>query len=263
MIFTSFQIGKLISSTVAGAAANRFGRRTIMVTGVAIVSAAGLSIGFTPELAGDNIALLTILFTAPRFIQGFGAALAQLSITAILSDTFADNRGLIVGTASSMEALGYFIGPPIGGWLYALSGFRLPFIALAAIVALLLFPLNLYYPKTAAEVARAEPTTELTPSGSADAQPVDGERPEPSGTSHAEPRRTGVMTWRQGVSLLPVEVWWTCVCAIVYMSKWAWWEIFFAEYAATAHTVARTASVHSSHCGVCLARVVQVGRGGV
>ena len=113
MIFTSFQIGKLISSTVAGTAANRFGRRTIMVAGVAIVSAAGLSISFTPELAGDNIALLTILFTAPRFIQGFGAALAQLSITAILSDTFADNRGLIVGTASSMEALGYFIGPPL------------------------------------------------------------------------------------------------------------------------------------------------------
>ena len=75
------------------------------------------------------------LFLVARFLQGSGVALAQQQIFAILSDTFPANRGLVVGSATSMLALGYFIGPPLGGVMYALSGFRLPFLALGGVTA--------------------------------------------------------------------------------------------------------------------------------
>lgn len=260
-IFTSFQIGKLVTSVVAGQCANRFGRRAIMIVGVLLVILTGAALGFTPELAGDDLSLLTVLFIVPRFLQGCGSGLVQLSIIAILSDTFTQNRGLIVGTAGSMEALGYFIGPPIGGWLYAASGFRTPFLALATLVALNLVSILCLYPtkpagsSTTTEASAVDAgdsvTKEVRATGTAeppDATSTEGALPpHPQSAQAADapttdsapslddapppaksPSRT--LSWWLLLRRLPLELWWTCVTAMVYMSKWAWWEIYFAEW---------------------------------
>ena len=150
IIFTSFQIGKLLTSMVAGHLANLFGRRAIMSTGVALVAVTGICIGLTPDLAAEDVSLMASLFTLPRFVQGCGAALTQLSVVAILSDAFPSHRGLMVGTATSMEALGYFVGPPIGGLLYSASGFRLPFVSLACVVGANLGAILCLYPTRSA-----------------------------------------------------------------------------------------------------------------
>ena len=90
-------------------------------------------------------------------LQGAGVALARLSIFAVLSDAFPENRGLIIGSAVSMIALGFMIGPPIGGGLYALSGFRLPFLFLSVLCPLCTAPMLLLWPR-AHEATQREDT---------------------------------------------------------------------------------------------------------
>lgn len=63
---------------------------------------------------------------------------------AILSDMYPDTLGLIIGIQEAVTGLGYMVGPMLGAGLFALGGFRLPFLALGAFplaVCLMLPPL--------------------------------------------------------------------------------------------------------------------------
>ena len=145
-----------------------------------------------------------------------------------------------------MEALGYFVGPPFGGWLYACSGFRAPFLVLSTAVALNLVSVVCLHPKRAlagtgtgmacaatvgVEVdtansggtSRAANTVNAT---EVDVIPAASDAPERSAHSHAPL----AASWWQQLRHLPVEVWWTCATAVAYMAKWAWWEIHFTEW---------------------------------
>ena len=237
IIFTAFQVGKLVMSIAAGHLANRFGRRTILVVGIGIVSATGVSIGITPELAGGDTTVRTLLFSSMRFVQGCGSALTSLSIVAILSDTFRERRGLMVGLSGAMEAAGYFVGPPIGGWLYALSGFQLPFLSLAGLVAINLACIFCLHPKrrlasdaestSAASMACADNPGSGLATADSSAQHPDGATVGSSTRAMAADSSGGggkeaPPSWRRDLARLPLEIWWTGVAAAVYMSKWAW-----------------------------------------
>ena len=152
-VFAAFEIGRFLTSVVAGALASRYGRRVVLLCGVLVAATAGGFIGCVPDLANQALAVMMPLFIVARFLQGGGVALAQQSMFAILSDAFPANRGLVVGSATSMcgqplshhtqhrrrhplglssrpahgaptctacprrLALGYFVGPPVGGML--------------------------------------------------------------------------------------------------------------------------------------------------
>ena len=175
IVFVAFDIGKLATSLVAGALASRFGRRALLVGGVLLAAVFGGLVGVVPDLSGGHLALMGPLFATARAFQGSGVALAQQSILATLSDTFPDSRGLVMGSAGSMLALGYFVGPPLGGVLYSASGFRLPFLVNGVLMALCALPVLSLHPSRPVPGAlpaadRATPLAELE---CADGEPAD------------------------------------------------------------------------------------------
>jgi len=116
-----------------GAAGDHFGRRRMLIGGIALFAIA--SIGCA--LAWDLNALLAF-----RTVQGLGAALLMPNSLGILGSSFeGEARGRAVGTWAAAGAISSAVGPPLGGWLVDAMGWRtifyvnLPVGAAAAFIA--------------------------------------------------------------------------------------------------------------------------------
>ena len=119
---------------VGGTLADRFGRRRIFTTGVALFAAASAACGAAPDVR-------TLILS--RALQGVGAALLVPSSLALLGAAFSQQgRGRAVGTWSSLTSVAGAIGPIAGGWLVEVASWRAVFYVnlpiAAAVVAIAL-----------------------------------------------------------------------------------------------------------------------------
>jgi EmrB/QacA subfamily drug resistance transporter len=118
-----------------GAAGDKYGRRRLLIAGVAVFALASAGCALAP-----NIAMLL----AYRAIQGAGAAVLLPNSLAILGGAFTgEARGRAVGAWAAVSAMSAAIGPVVGGWLIDTTGWRaiflvnLPVAAGAVVLALL------------------------------------------------------------------------------------------------------------------------------
>lgn len=121
---------------IGGAAGDHFGRRKLLVAGIALFTFASVACA----LASD----LTMLLAA-RAAQGVGAAILLPNSLATLGNAFTgEARGKAIGTWAGVGAMAGAVGPPLGGWLVDAVGWRAIFyvnvpVALAAIGIALLY----------------------------------------------------------------------------------------------------------------------------
>ncbi|MCU0299541.1 MAG: MFS transporter, partial [Candidatus Nanopelagicales bacterium] len=121
-VISVFALMRLVSSPPAGWAVNRFGERTIMSTGLAIVGLSSLAAGF----ATDYLQLLLL-----RGIGGAGSAMFTISATALLLRVTAPEfRGRASGAFQAGFLIGGVAGPAVGGLVIGLS-IRAPFFVYA------------------------------------------------------------------------------------------------------------------------------------
>lgn len=118
---------------LGGAAGDHFGRRRMLVTGILLFALASIGCALAPSLA--------VLF-ASRALQGVGAAILMPNSLGILGSSFeGEARGRAVGTWAAAGAIASAVGPPLGGWLVDVVGWRaifylnLPVAAAAVAVA--------------------------------------------------------------------------------------------------------------------------------
>ena len=118
---------------LGGAIGDRFGRKRMLVTGIAVFALASLACAVAPSLD---------LLLAARVAQGVGAAMLMPNSLAILGSAFTgEQRGRAVGTWAAAGAIAGAVGPPLGGWLVDSIGWRaifllnLPLAAAAIVIA--------------------------------------------------------------------------------------------------------------------------------
>src|ERR1700712_5056704 len=119
---------------LGGAAGDHFGRRRMLVGGIALFAAASLACALAPGLG---------FLLAARVVQGVGAAMLMPNSLSILGHAFSgEEKGRAVGTWAAVGAIASAFGPPLGGWLVGAVGWRaiffinLPVAALAIGLAL-------------------------------------------------------------------------------------------------------------------------------
>jgi len=123
-------LGALI--LVGGAAGDRFGRRKVFLTGIALFALASAACGMAQSIHQ---------LIAARAFQGIGAALLTPGSLAIISASFPEaERGRAIGTWSGFSAITTALGPVLGGWLIQHATWRWIFfinLPLAAAVILI------------------------------------------------------------------------------------------------------------------------------
>jgi len=137
VIFAAIALIDAAAAPPAGKAGDRLGRRPVALTGALVMAASGLMLTLVGDLAGACVALailavgLSIIFaaTAPWLDESFGEL----------------DRGLAYGGLNLIFALGYTVGPLLGGWLLSRSGAETAYslIAVASVVVATLLAIPL------------------------------------------------------------------------------------------------------------------------
>ncbi|HZS14807.1 MAG TPA: MFS transporter [Candidatus Dormibacteraeota bacterium] len=116
---------------VGGSLGDRYGRRRVVMAGVAVFGAASAACGLAPSPP---------LLIAARAVQGAGAALLVPGSLALISAAYPEQRrGRAIGTWSGASAITSAIGPVLGGFLVGHFSWRWAFfVNLPFAVAVLL-----------------------------------------------------------------------------------------------------------------------------
>jgi EmrB/QacA subfamily drug resistance transporter len=119
---------------LGGTAGDRYGRRLVFLIGLVAFAAASLACGIAPSAGWLIVA---------RLVQGAAAALLTPTSLAIIGAAYSgQERGPAIGTWAAAGALTMALGPPLGGWLVDVVGWRaifyinLPLATLAFVLAM-------------------------------------------------------------------------------------------------------------------------------
>jgi len=136
-------LGSLI--VIGGSLGDLFGRRRVLVLGLAGFSLASLACGLAPT---------TTALILARAVQGVAGALLVPSSLAVLSATIAhEDRGRAVGAWSGFGGVWTAVGPFLGGWLVDAATWRLVFLINLPVAAFTIWAALRHVPETRDEDA--------------------------------------------------------------------------------------------------------------
>jgi MFS transporter, DHA1 family, multidrug resistance protein len=125
---TSFALGRILVTIPTGRAADRWGRRRLLILGPFIIALA---------LLGQALSSTFVLLTAFRLLQGVGSAVTMSAALLIVADRSPPaERGRNTSLFHFSLLLGLTIAPFFGGLLAQTYGLRAPFYASAALAVL-------------------------------------------------------------------------------------------------------------------------------
>jgi EmrB/QacA subfamily drug resistance transporter len=112
-----------------GSLSDRFGRKGMLLAGLAVVGAASLAGGFTTSAAQ---------LIAARAVMGLGAAMTFPATLSLLTNVFTERRerARAIGLWGAVAGVAIALGPIVGGWLLAHFSWGSVFIAMAPVAAL-------------------------------------------------------------------------------------------------------------------------------
>jgi DHA1 family multidrug resistance protein-like MFS transporter len=135
---TAFSLAALVAAPYMGMLADRFGRRRLLLG--SLVAHALASLGYL-------MASTRVTFIALRAVAGgLTAGLVPATIGMIGDLAPQAERGRWIGLVTGWSAIGFVLGPPLGGWIFDQWGLAVPFFAgavahtLAFLIALWLIP---------------------------------------------------------------------------------------------------------------------------
>lgn len=126
-----FVIGFGVAQLISGPLSDRYGRRPVVLSGLAVYVGGSLACVLAPTLQ---------LLVAGRFVQAIGCCTAIVVARALIRDVYAPAEGAkMIARASTMLSLAPLLGPVLGGYLQVWFGWRAAFAFHAIFCSLLAF----------------------------------------------------------------------------------------------------------------------------
>jgi EmrB/QacA subfamily drug resistance transporter len=132
-----------------GSLSDRFGRKGMLLAGLAVVGTASLAGGFTTTPAQ---------LIAARAVMGLGAAMTFPATLSLISNVFTERRerARAIGLWGAVAGVAIAMGPIVGGWLLEHYSWAAIFIAMAPVAAVAVIGVALVVP-TSKDPAAAAP----------------------------------------------------------------------------------------------------------
>jgi DHA1 family bicyclomycin/chloramphenicol resistance-like MFS transporter len=128
LTLSAFLAGFALAQLAYGPLSDRFGRRPVLLVGLAIYLLATLVCMIAPSIEALIVA---------RFVQALGACAGPVLGRAIVRDVYGPKEAAkVLAYISGAMAIAPMLGPVLGGWLTVLLGWRANFAALALFSAL-------------------------------------------------------------------------------------------------------------------------------
>ncbi|XP_017769285.1 PREDICTED: MFS-type transporter SLC18B1-like [Nicrophorus vespilloides] len=140
-VFSFYALIIFVSSPIFGKILPKVGVKLLFIGG--IVTSGICSIIFGTLHYIDDFYLFATLSFLIRGLEALGAAAYATAGYVLVINIFPNNGGTVRGILETFVGLGMSAGPAIGGFLYAIGGFGLPFYVVGTIT-LCVAPLNVF-----------------------------------------------------------------------------------------------------------------------
>ncbi|KAH1004874.1 hypothetical protein HUJ05_005642 [Dendroctonus ponderosae] len=155
LIFAVYALVVFVSSPIFGMQLPKIGAKPMFVFGAFVAGISNVMFGFIDRLNTFEI-FVAASFTI-RIVEALGASAHSVAAYVLVVDIFPDNIGTVRGLLETCVGLGLSAGPGIGGLLYGVGGFGLPFFVCGGI-ALFVAVVNVF-------ILRKPQRNEFKPSG--------------------------------------------------------------------------------------------------
>ncbi|XP_065062785.1 MFS-type transporter SLC18B1-like [Rhopilema esculentum] len=145
MIFASYPLTIFFVSPIVGILIPIAGPKTVLLLGLIIEGGTQILFGFV-DMMPDKETFVAFCFLI-RIVSAIGGAATSTSALTIITQTFKDNLSPAVGIMETFGGFGMMAGPPIGGLLYSVGGFKLPFLAVGILALVSSIPIYFILPK--------------------------------------------------------------------------------------------------------------------
>ncbi|XP_069676364.1 MFS-type transporter SLC18B1-like [Periplaneta americana] len=140
LVFSFYALVMFVSSPLFGKILPRVGAKFLFMSGMFVAGSCNLLFGMLAYI--DNYPTFTAYCFLVRGMEALGASAYATASYVFVVDIFPDNIGSVLGILETFVGLGMSIGPALGGVLYSVGGFGLPFYTLG-ILMVVIVPVNL------------------------------------------------------------------------------------------------------------------------
>jgi len=131
MVLTVFLAANLLSQLVLGPAADRYGRRPVMLFSLAVFFLGSVGCAMAQSIEGLLLA---------RFVQGVGGAVCVFLPRTVVRDIYSqDKAASVIGYITTAMMVAPLFAPALGGWITDTYSWRYMYMGLAGLSVVLLF----------------------------------------------------------------------------------------------------------------------------
>ncbi|XP_066286966.1 MFS-type transporter SLC18B1-like isoform X1 [Branchiostoma lanceolatum] len=131
LIFGCYAVVCVFAAPVFGKYITTIGSRFMLVAGVCVAGCCSMMFGFVEYMEGTTFVVFCFLI---RTMEALGVSAYFTAGTAILTHAFPNSAAKVMGILEVFSGLGLMAGPPIGGLLYGVGGFKMPFLVVGGMM---------------------------------------------------------------------------------------------------------------------------------
>ncbi|KAJ2943804.1 hypothetical protein O0L34_g8124 [Tuta absoluta] len=139
LVFSFYAVIMFVTSPFFGKFLPALGTKFMFISGMLIAGGCNVLFG-TLAMIEDTTTFTTLCFVV-RGLEALGASAYSTASYVFVVNAFPESIGSVLGILETFVGLGMSVGPAIGGLLYSIGGFGLPFYSLG-IVMVLTVPIN-------------------------------------------------------------------------------------------------------------------------
>uniref|UniRef100_A0A0B7AZM1 Major facilitator superfamily (MFS) profile domain-containing protein n=1 Tax=Arion vulgaris TaxID=1028688 RepID=A0A0B7AZM1_9EUPU len=134
LVFSSFQLVNFIAAPLFGNYLTQLGAKFVYTSGIMVAGTTAILFGFLDQ--GPSGTIFVVMSFLVRSIEALGVSAFSTASFAIISNEFPQHIASVFATLETCLGIGLMVGPTIGGALYEVGGFGLPFWVVGAIIVI-------------------------------------------------------------------------------------------------------------------------------